>query len=392
MKIYICTRNPFPIGLAATNRIFHYGKGLVESGADCEVVVLVRTERNKIINEKPQGKYRGVKYRYIPGLTERASSFVQRRIDDVLDDVRTFDFLARKVKSGDVVLWFEGSKWILYMGVVQIICKLKGIKLVKELCELPYATANDSLWNRFRRWCYEKITMPRFDGFIPISEELTLYAQRVAKKVPYVKVPILVDIDQYNNVVAYQHPRPYIFHAGTMYERKDAIVSTMNAFAKASKRMNYSVDFILAGPKSPHEKELQSIIAENNLENNVHFIGKITHQEVLAYQKGAALSILNKNDNPQNRCGFSTKLGDILLAGVPVITTTVGEANFFLKDGESAYICEPHNIDAVADKIEQAFVDEQRRTEIGLAGKMVAQNNFDCNIQGVRLRKFFETL
>lgn len=392
MKEYIFTRNPFPIGFAATNRILHYGKGLIQAGADCEVVVLVRTERNEVLNKMSEGEYDGVKYRYISGQTERSSNFLQRRIGDMYDDLRTIWFLLNKVKRGDVVLWFEGYKWVLYMGIIQMVCKLRGIKLVRELCELPYATVNDSLWNRFRRWCYEKITMPSFDGFIPISEELTLYARRVAKSVPYVKIPILIDVNQYAGVVAYKHPRPYIFHAGTMTERKDAIVSTIMAFAKASKSLNYSIDFILAGPKSPHYKELQAIIEDGNIQDNIHFIGEITHKEVLSYQKGAALSVLNKNDNPQNRCGFSTKLGDVLLAGVPVITTTVGEANFFLKDQESAYICEPHNIEAIADKIEQVFADNQKRVAIGLAGKVVAQNNFDCNIQGVRLRNFFETL
>lgn len=392
MKVYILASVPFPIGLAPTNRILHYCKGLVSAGADCEVVAIYRTERQDNVNKCAKGEFNGIKFRYIPGTTRRSDSFIRRRIDDLLDTIKSLTFILKEVKRGDIVLTYIGGKWIFYTGFIQILCHSKGVRVVRELCELPYATANDNLWNRFRRWCYEKVSMPRFDAFIPISEELALYAQRVARGVPYVKVPILVDINQYVNVVAYHHPRPYIFHAGTMNERKDAIVSTMRAFAKASKKLNYSIDFILAGPKSPHEKELQDIIIENNLENNVHFIGEITHKEVLAYQKGAALSILNKNDNPQNRCGFSTKLGDILLAGVPVVTTTVGEANLFLKDGESAYICVPHNIDAIAEKIEQVFADNHKRVAIGLAGKVVAQNNFDCNIQGVRLRNFFETL
>lgn len=392
MKVYILTSVRFPIGLAATNRILHYCKGLVNAGVDCEVTTIYRTERRDGINQCAQGEFNGIKFRYIPGTTRRSNSFLRRRIDDLFDTIKSLIFLQKEVKCGDIVLTYIGNKWVVYTGLIQVLCHHKGVRVVRELCELPYATANDSLWNCFRRWCYEKISMPRFDGFIPISEELSLYAQRVAKDVPYVKIPILVDIDQYIDVVAYKYSRPYIFHAGTMYERKDAIVSTMKAFAKASKNLKYSVDFILAGPKSPHAAELQQIIEDNGLTHNVHFIGSIPHKEVLAYQKGAALSILNKNDNPQNRCGFSTKLGDILLAGVPVVTTTVGEANFFLKDDVSAYICEPHDIDAIADKIEQAFADEDKRVEIGLAGKMIAQNNFDCNIQGQRLLKFFESL
>lgn len=392
MKVYILTTEPFPIGLASTNRILHYGKGLILSDADCEVVVIYRTERHTIVNNCAKGEINGIKFRYLPKTTKRSNNFIRRRIDDLFDTIKSLIFLLKEGKRGDVVLTYIGRKWVVYTGLIQLICHNKGVFVVRELCELPYATANDNIWNRFRRWCYEKITMPRFDGFIPISEALALYAQRVARGVPYVKVPILVDIDQYAYVAPYQHPRPYIFHAGTMYERKDAIVSTMMAFAKASKKMNYGVDFILAGPKSPHEKEMQEIIETNELENNVHFIGKITHKEVLAYQKGAALSILNKNDNPQNRCGFSTKLGDILLAGVPVVTTTVGEANLFLKDGESAYICEPHKIDALAEKVEEAFANDDKRMKIGLAGKAIAQANFDCKVQGQRLLKFFESL
>ena len=392
MKVYIATMNPFPIGLAATNRIIHYGKGLVKSGMECEVVVIYRTERGNIVNRLAEGVYEDIPFRYISGNTERSNSFIRRRIDDLISDIGLFRNLCRKTKKGDVILWYIGSKGLLYTRLVQIICACKGVRLVRELCELPYATSNDSVWSRFRRWCYNKIVMPRFDGFVSISEELSVYAGRVARGVPYVKVPILVDVNQYNDIVAHEHNRPYIFHAGTMYERKDAIVSTMKAFALASKLLNHRVDFILAGPQSPHYEELQQIIKVNHLEDNIHFIGKITHAEVLSYQKGAALSILNKNDNLQNRCGFSTKLGDVLLAGVPVITTTVGEANYFLKDGESAYICAPHNVEALAAKITEAFADDDKRIRIGATGREIAKKYFDCNMQGRRMRDFFETL
>ena len=392
MKVYILTSEPFPIGLAATNRILHYCKGLVADGVDCEVAVIYRTERCVGVNTCAQGEFNGIKFSYIPGTTRRSNSFLRRRIDDMFDTIKSLIFLQKEVKHGDIVLTYIGNKWVVYTGLIQVLCHHKGVRVIRELCELPYATANDNLWNRFRRWCYEKITMPRFNGFIPISEELALYVQRVAKDIPYLKVPILVDINQYVNVVAHQHPRPYIFHAGTMTERKDAIVSTMMAFAKASKSLNYSIDFILAGPKSPHYKELQAIIEDGNIQDNIHFIGEITHKEVLSYQKGAALSVLNKNDNPQNRCGFSTKLGDVLLAGVPVITTTVGEANFFLKDQESAYICEPHDIDALVVKMEEAFADNTKRNQIGAEGKKIAETYFDCRMQGVRLHDFFRSL
>ena len=44
MKIYIVTGEPFPNGMAATNRIKCYAKAIHEGGLECEVVVYRRTE------------------------------------------------------------------------------------------------------------------------------------------------------------------------------------------------------------------------------------------------------------------------------------------------------------------------------------------------------------
>ena len=104
------------------------------------------------------------------------------------------------------------------------------------------------------------------------------------------------------------------------------------------------------------------------------------------------MTILNKHDNLQNQNGFSTKLGDVLLAGTPVITTTVGEANNFLKDGVSALIVEPHNIQAVADAIVKAYSNPQLLEKISCESQRIAQENFDYRIHGKRLKEFFEQI
>ena len=99
MKVYIATMNPFPIGLAATNRIIHYGKGLVKSGMECEVVVIYRTERGNIVNSLANGVYEDIPFRYISGNTERSNSFIRRRIDDLISDIGLFCNLCKNIKK-----------------------------------------------------------------------------------------------------------------------------------------------------------------------------------------------------------------------------------------------------------------------------------------------------
>lgn len=393
MKVYILTRNPFPIGMAATNRIMNYAKGLLANGVECEVITCRRTEPyGAVKNNDNKGVADGdVPFRYIPPTTQRSSRFLNRRIDDFLDDWAVAGWIKKNVIAGDVVLYFNPQ----FSHILRVVraCHRRKCKIVRELCEYPYGTQSDSIKEKVLRWLYERIAMPRFDGFIAISESLEKYAkEKGGKSAAIIKVPILIGAEQYEGVEAYKQECPYIFHAGTMYERKDAIVSTMKAFAKASKELDSKVDFILAGPESPHKEELAAIIAENKLEDRVHFIGRLTHTEVLRYQKGAWLTILNKNDNVQNRNGFSTKLGDVLLAGTPVITTTVGEANNWLKDGESAFITEPHNVDAIAEQIVRAYRNPELMKRVSAGGKKVAKENFDYCIQGKRLKEYFKTI
>lgn len=390
MKVFILTKEPFPIGMAATNRIINYARGLIANGVDCEVIVCSRTERyGKERNYQTSGvTSSGVPFRYIPPTPQRSAHFIGRRIYDFLDGFKVTKWIKHNVANGDYILYYNIH--ILHMRQIIRVCHQNNIKIVRELCEYPYGTRSDSKTAKIQRWLYERLIMPKFDGFIAISESLQKYAEEKGRvDASIIKVPILIDKSQYDRVEPYTQERPYIFHAGTMYERKDAIVSTMKAFAKANEVLAGNVEFILAGPESPHKAELDAIIAENHLDNIVHFIGQLTHNDVLGYQKGAWLTILNKHDNVQNRNGFSTKLGDVLLAGTPVITTTVGEANNWLKDEESALITEPHNIDAIAQQIIKAYQNPELLSRISLECKQLARNNFDFCIQGERLKEYF---
>ena len=69
MKAYIVTKEPFPNGMAATNRIKCYARAIHDGGMDCEVLICGSTElvREKVKNPEAKGYYEGVPYKYIGG-------------------------------------------------------------------------------------------------------------------------------------------------------------------------------------------------------------------------------------------------------------------------------------------------------------------------------------
>ena len=69
MKVYIVTKEGFPNGMAATNRIKCYARAIHEGGLECEVVVCGSTEvSGRPRNTEAVGEYEGVPFRQHKGI------------------------------------------------------------------------------------------------------------------------------------------------------------------------------------------------------------------------------------------------------------------------------------------------------------------------------------
>ena len=98
MKVYIVTKEPFPNGMAAVNRIKCYAKALIGQGISCEVLIFTRTERYGQTPRNTIGKGvtdEGIPFRYIGGTPIRGKNVLIRKIHDRLDKWNTLRFLKK---------------------------------------------------------------------------------------------------------------------------------------------------------------------------------------------------------------------------------------------------------------------------------------------------------
>lgn len=95
--------------------------------------------------------------------------------------------------------------------------------------------------------------------------------------------------------------------------------------------------------------------------------------------------IFNEHNNLLKRYCFSTKLSEYLSFSRPVIITTIGEANNYLKDGVNAFIVEPHKPELIADKIVYAFSHPEEAEKMGKEGYKLTKKEFDCVYQAKRI-------
>lgn len=389
------TCEAFPNGMAATNRIICYAKALLSAGVECEVLVYKRTE---LYGHKPQnicghGMHDGISFRYISGTPLRGSNKFKRLLCDWIDEINTISYLKSNMRVGDAILCY--MRELPFARRLQRFAHSKGYKIVRDLCEYPYGSGR--LNNRTKSRCerYMRTTFCKYDGAVCISESLMNLAKRYNPAGSYVKIPIMLDENKWDfgRVLPYKPGYPYIFHSGTLLQQKDGIVDVLKAFGEALPNLPSDVKYLFTGnvERSGDKYAIEEVMRKYNLGSHICFLGYLPQDDLLKYMKGASLFIIYKNNNIQNQYCFATKLGEYLLSGNPVITTTVGEAKYYLTNRVNSYLIEPNNYKLLSETIITAFSDDNAR-RIGAEGRVSAKQYFTIQAIGTRLKYYFDNL
>lgn len=388
MRIIFVLDNLYPNGKASTARVREYGKGFVDNGVEVKVWLPVPRQPYQdsgILNPIPKGSDEyGVKYEYIAGCSKRHRNIFVRQMLDLYGYVATLYCLVTKCRKGDLVVIYEGGPIWFLLCIWAI--RFAGAKCGMELNELPYGTGQETKDAKRKRCIMLERIFPKFDFIWAISEPLYQMANRYAPHAKIIKVPIMVEGQLVGDDFINPHT-PYIFHSGTLSEQKDGICGMLEAFGMACQQIKSPIEYILTGilDDSPHAQELKNIIDKYGIEDRVRFVGYLDLPTLRKYQKNCWLTIINKYDTQQNHYCFSTKLSEYLSFSRPVIITTVGEANNYLKDGVNAFIVEPHCPELIAEKIIYAVNHPEETAAIGRNGHKLTESVFDCGYQTKRI-------
>lgn len=398
MCIHFYINSSFPYGMAAAKRILCYAKGLMAKGNEVDIVICQKCfERGGDDGQPSKGVFKGIPYIYVCGKYKHAKKYrLLRGLDYlVVDYIRSFFYALIHIHKGDRVFVYFYP--IFLQLLILIASKLKRAKVVKETCEHPLALGNvNSKWHKFCKWFEFNFIMPQYDGFIVISQDLDKFVQKYkSNKAKSIIVPILVeDIFKRKSLFALknEYDVPYIIHTGTMYEQKDSISKILHVFSRFKKETGFNCRLVFTGPQANEKCSYLPLIKSLGIENDVDLLGMINPERVISLQYFAAMTIIYKSDNLQTRNCFPTKLGEMLICGTPVITTTVGDANIYLKNGESAFIIEPDDEDSLIGYIKYVLDNPECARRIGEAGKTVAKKYFNPLYQGQRLSEFYKSL
>ena len=115
---------------------------------------------------------------------------------------------------------------------------------------------------------------------------------------------------------------------------------------------------VLGAGKFGQERDLAADMRIGGLADRMSFLGWLPFADIPSALAAADLALMPLADTVANRAKCSPRYVDLMYAGVPVVTTPVGEALTFISDGETGFVAADASPEAVAESVLQALKAE----------------------------------
>ena len=390
MNINILLFEPYPYGMACTNRIHNYALGFIKNGHNVKIIVprATRKKGNKVWNDKLEGTHEGVEFCYTSGIIHRTNSKIKNKISDIRGPLISCISLLKERKNSDAIILVSNS--LLLIIIYRIISILTNSVYIMERSEIPFKGKKDNFYTRF----YIKNAFRFFDGVIVISKFLSVFLKPLIKKnARIIVIPILVNPDEFPTVNKKEPGKEItIVYTGTLDEHKDGVLTMVNAFKIVNKEFENIRMYIIGHPQSESDKQkLEDLISKYNLNSKIVITGYITREQLKSYLNNADILLLAKPDTRQAEGCMPTKLGEYLMTANPVVVTRVGVIPDFLEDEKSAYLSET-DAESFAQKMLSVIKDPDKAHSIGAAGRDVALKEFDLKINTEKIIRFIDKI
>jgi len=386
-KILIVTNVGFPNGMAATNRLISHAKSFIFNNVKTKVLIMNKTEiLGNVNNTNNHGIFEGVEYNYIFNKTVISKFIIVRAIEKYLKSIKLFYIILKSCNSNTAILYY--SAYSLPALSIRLASLITRSVFVKEETEHPDIRILEKR-NFIEKYFFRKLHYRLFDGILVITKQLLSYFKEVMKySKPVILIPMIVDIDRFNNMPVKKIEINNIVFTGEIDEQKEGISTLIRAFAQAFKKYNNMTLNIYGKAKDKDKiKQYEELIDNLGVENNITINSYKKRDEVTKILLNADILIFPRPYSLQASFGFSTKLGEYLATGNPVIATDVGEVPNYLKYKENAFLCKPTE-ESLKKKILEIKENPKLAIEVGNRGRITAETFFNNKVESKKIIEF----
>jgi len=381
-------RFSFPEGNAATNRVHTYAKGLVENGVDVNVVCF-----ESRYNSAGNGELNGINYFHPFGQIKRNRYFLVRRYFKILKYFNTIKLLRNLNKETDIDAILIYTNLLATHLFCWFLAKICNSKLIIEGNEHPLRNFRSSFIKRAQGWLKFYIESYFSDGVFCISQYLIDFykSHRYSGKRLFL-LPSTVDPSRFDRVNRDTFAKPYIGYFGGLTFKRDSVDLLIKAFARVSPKYP-DIKLTLGGFCSDEQhRQIVDLINDLDITPKAEVLGYLERDEVIKYIVNSKVLVMVRSNDLESKASYPSKLSEFLASGRPVISLNVGEIALYLTDGLNAFLVEPENVDALANKIEFVLDNYEKAEKVGLQGKELTNTIFNYHYQGRKMIEYIQSL
>jgi glycosyltransferase involved in cell wall biosynthesis len=234
-------------------------------------------------------------------------------------------------------------------------------------------TAFDILINSLAESCIKY-----YDGVIAISTNMVKYHK--ANNSNIIRIPILSDMSNINSICItprYNTKEHFnICFTGSINFKKEGLDILYKVIGNLVKKRKLKLH--LYGVFNNGEKALKELSKELQISENIIYHGCVPSKTLISEMQKYHLLILPRPNSSQIKYGFSTKLSEYVISGVPALVTDVSDNSLYIIDGVNGFIVPPNNAVLMEQKILSIISDYNNKVElIGKNAYDMAKQNFD---------------
>jgi len=387
--ICVCGGYGFPLGSASASRIITIGQALQAEGIG---FLLLHCGPSPVaINTQRSGVYEGIPFEYTTSV---------KRPKNRLARLAVYMRAALGLLIRLVPFWPSRQNTLVYLYVMDgplclfagCLCRLLGIPVVQEFCEwLP----GEPTCSAFTRWLHTKPIFKLATGALVISKIIDERVRKLCEEAnPHVlihRLPAVVDARRFAAqsfaTDSSEQQSPTFVYCGTWLNDIFFLIRALTLV----RRDGYDCKLKIIGSCAEQSGPAILQYAKENglLPRDVILSGCIDQRTLEASYHGAVGLMMPLWDDDRSLTRLPNKLGEYLAAGRPVIAGNIGDLTDFLLDNVNAYLGEPGNESAVADRMIAILQDPDRATAVGAAGRQACIAHLDYRQYATGLADFF---
>jgi glycosyltransferase involved in cell wall biosynthesis len=164
---------------------------------------------------------------------------------------------------------------------------------------------------------------------------------------------------------------PVIFYSGH-FEVRHEIMFFCRAATLAARRFGATIVIVGDGPERPHMKEF--FARQEGV--RVRFFPRLPYDQFVALIAASDIAAFPYPDGPIYQAKCSARIIDYMSMGKAIVSTSVGENNEYICNGDSGILTRPGEETEFAEELERLLADTEFRVQLGRKARQRVKEKF----------------